>query len=80
MQIRIDEETKTKAAEILAKEGLTISEAVRLYLDAVVNQGKQLEPLSMNDAEYALWRNGIREKRVRERSGSKPAREFLKSL
>ncbi len=45
LHIRVDEETKTQASEALAAMGLSVSDAVRIFLRRVVND--QAFPLEL---------------------------------
>ncbi len=55
VQTRIDAEVKEKATEVLERLGLTVSDAVRILLTRVANEGG-LPPGFTTDAEtYDQW-------------------------
>lgn len=55
IQTRIDPEIRDKASEVLAKSGLTVSDAVRILLTRTANEGALPLQLLTPDAEYDAW-------------------------
>jgi DNA-damage-inducible protein J len=54
VQTRIDSDVKERAAAVLEKNGMTVSEAVRILLTRTANEGAL--PFSpTNDAAYDAW-------------------------
>ena len=54
VQTRIDEDVKERAAAVLEKQGLTISDAVRILLTRTANEG--VLPLSHTPYEAAIYK------------------------
>ena len=55
VQTRIDPEIRDKASEVLAKSGLTVSDAVRILLTRTANEGALPLQLLAPDDEYDAW-------------------------
>lgn len=55
LHVRIDDELKTQAAETLAKFGLTISDAVRILLTRVAQEGALPAGLTRDADAYDKW-------------------------
>ena len=55
IQTRIDPEIRDKASEVLAKSGLTVSDAVRILLTRTANEGALPMDLVAQSAEYDAW-------------------------
>lgn len=55
VHVRVDEELKDKAAEALAKVGLSVSEAVRILLTRVAHEGALPVGLTANADAYDKW-------------------------
>ncbi|WP_222829259.1 type II toxin-antitoxin system RelB/DinJ family antitoxin [Terriglobus saanensis] len=53
VQTRIDPEIRDKAAEVLQRVGLTVSDAVRMMLTRTANEGAL--PFGAADADYDAW-------------------------
>lgn len=51
LHARVDSRTKTKASGVLKRVGLDMSEAIRLYLQAIVNTGGVPFPVRVPNAE-----------------------------
>lgn len=80
LTVRISDDIKTEAAEVLAGFGLTLSDAVRIFLTSVATK-KSLPPeLVMSDADYEAWLGERLMRAMEDRDGSRPAREFLDEL
>ncbi len=80
VRARIDEKIRDDAAEVLATMGLTVSDAVRLTLTRVANDGEM--PFDVNRPN-AVTRAAMRESRklmASRRPGFKTAEELFKSL
>ena len=55
VQTRIDSAIKERAADVLAKLGITVSDAVRILLTRTANEGALPFSLATNAAEYDAW-------------------------
>lgn len=55
IQTRIDPKIRDKASEVLAKSGLTVSDAVRILLTRTANEGALPMALLTPDEEYDAW-------------------------
>ena len=55
VQTRIDPKIRDKATEVLAKSGLTVSDAVRILLTRTANEGALPMALLTPDEEYDAW-------------------------
>jgi DNA-damage-inducible protein J len=55
LHVRIDDELKSAATEKLARFGLTISDAVRILLTRVVNEGALPVSLTADSEAYDAW-------------------------
>ena len=55
VQTRIDPAVKERAAVVLEKLGITISDAVRILLTRTANEGELPFALTNNAAEYDAW-------------------------
>jgi len=55
IQTRIDPAIRDKASEVLAKSGLTVSDAVRILLTRTANEGALPLQLLTPDEEYDAW-------------------------
>lgn len=55
LHVRIDSELKSQALETLGHYGLSISEAVRILLTKIVNEGGLPAPLIMSEQAYDEW-------------------------
>lgn len=55
VQTRIDPEIRDKASEVLAKSGLTVSDAVRILLTRTANDGVVPMELFAQSEEYDAW-------------------------
>lgn len=80
LNVRIDEELKVDAADVLATYGLTVSDAVRVFLTSVVRTKSLPAELVMNDEAYQAWLDERMERMFKNRSESRPARDFLADL
>jgi DNA-damage-inducible protein J len=55
LHVRIDDELKLQATETLAKLGLTVSDAVRIFLTRVAREGALPAGLTADPAAYDVW-------------------------
>jgi DNA-damage-inducible protein J len=55
LHVRIDEAVKTRAAETLAHVGLSVSDAVRILLTRVANEGGLPPGLTVDPATHDAW-------------------------
>ena len=55
VQTRIDPEVRDKAAKVLARDGLTISDAARILLTRVANEGAIPMELLASPEQYDAW-------------------------
>jgi DNA-damage-inducible protein J len=55
LHVRVDDELKAKASDALANFGLTVSDAVRILLMRVVNEGGLPVGLTSDPDAYDLW-------------------------
>lgn len=55
LHVRIDDDLKTQAAETLARFGLTVSDAVRIFLTRVAKEGALPAGLTADPAAYDVW-------------------------
>ncbi len=55
VQTRIDPEIRDRASAVLAKSGLTVSDAVRILLTRTANEGAVPLALLTQDEEYDAW-------------------------
>jgi len=58
LHIRIDEKLKTDAAETLANVGLSVSDAVRIFLTRVTKEGGLPVGLTTDPEVYEQWFRG----------------------
>ena len=65
LHVRVDEETKAQASEALAAMGLSVSDAVRIFLKRVVND--QAFPLELK-VPNAETREAMKEARTKARA------------
>ena len=61
VQTRIDPDVKERAAAVLEKVGITVSDAVRILLTRTANEGALPFVLSSNAAHDAWFRAKVRE-------------------
>lgn len=80
LNVRIHDELKIEAAEVLSNYGLTLSDAVRIFLTSVAKKKSLPAELVMNDEAFEKWLGERLEQSLNNRGASRPAREFLKSL
>lgn len=70
VQARIDAETKDRAAAVLGKMGLTVSDAVRIMLTRTANEGAlPLELVLDKDAHLAWFSEKVRQALDDDRPG-----------
>ncbi|MCL2659953.1 MAG: type II toxin-antitoxin system RelB/DinJ family antitoxin [Acidobacteriaceae bacterium] len=55
VQTRIDSDVKERAAAVLTKLGITVSDAVRILLTRTANEGALPFTLAADTAEYDTW-------------------------
>lgn len=55
VNVRIDEELKEKATEVLAGYGLTVSDAMRILLTRIAKEGTVPPILLASKADYDEW-------------------------
>jgi len=55
VQTRIDPEIRDKASEVLARSGLTVSDATRILLTRIANDGVVPVNLLTPEEEYDAW-------------------------
>jgi len=55
VQTRIDPAVKERAATVLGKMGITVSDAVRILLTRTANEGALPFALAQNAAEHDAW-------------------------
>ena len=55
LHVRVDDDLKTKAGETLEKVGLTLSDAVRILLTRVVDEGGVPAGLATDAEAYDKW-------------------------
>ena len=55
LHVRVDEALKTRAAEVLAGVGLTVSDAVRILLTRVTKEGGLPACLTVDAEAYDAW-------------------------
>ena len=55
LHVRIDNDLKTQATETLANFGLTVSDAVRIFLTRVAKEGALPTGLTANPEAYHVW-------------------------
>lgn len=80
MSLRIEDDLKNNASEVLSRYGLTLSDGIRIFLTSVVNK-KGLPPeLVMDDAEYERWAENRLQRSLTDRGPSRPAAELPESL
>lgn len=80
LNIRIKDELKADAAEALATYGITLSDAVRIFLTSVAKKKSLPAELVMDDAAYDKWLSEKLESSLKNRGSSRNAKDFLKSL
>ncbi|TAM89092.1 MAG: type II toxin-antitoxin system RelB/DinJ family antitoxin [Candidimonas sp.] len=71
LHVRVDDKLKTKAGEVLANSGLTISDAVRILLTRIANEGGLPAGLAVDPESYDAW---FREKVYEALADKRPAR------
>jgi DNA-damage-inducible protein J len=55
VQVRIDPEIREKASQVLARSGLTVSDAARILLTRIANDEALPYGLVSEDPEYDAW-------------------------
>ena len=55
LHVRIDDDLKSRATETLAKFGLTVSDAVRIFLTRVAKEGARPAGLTADPEAYDVW-------------------------
>lgn len=55
LHVRVDDELKKNATEVLANFGLTVSDAVRMLLTRIQNDGSLPIGLTVDEATYDEW-------------------------
>ena len=55
LHVRIDDDLKTQATETLANFGLTVSDAVRIFLTRVAKEGALPAGLTADPWAYDVW-------------------------
>jgi DNA-damage-inducible protein J len=55
VQVRIDPRIRDKASEVLARSGLTVSDAARILLTRIANENVVPPELLATDAGYDEW-------------------------
>lgn len=55
VQVRIDPEIRDRASAVLARSGLTASDAVRILLTRIANENAVPDSLIVTDPEYDAW-------------------------
>lgn len=55
LHVRVEEELKNQAAEVLANFGLSTSELIRMLLTRVVKEGCLPAGLTMDERSYDAW-------------------------
>jgi len=78
--VRVDEETKRKAADIFAGLGLDVSTAVRMFLKQTVNRGEMPMNLKAPDPFYSEENMAELRKRARELDEGKVVVTTLEEL
>lgn len=70
VHVRVDEGLKNNAARVLARYGMTTSDAVRIFLTAVVNEQGLPAGLARDKASHDAWfKASAREAMEDERPG-----------
>jgi DNA-damage-inducible protein J len=80
LNIRIKDELKADAAEVLARYGITLSDAVRIFLTSVATKKSLPAELVMDDDAYDAWLSKKLESSLKNRGSSRNAKDFLKNL
>lgn len=80
LNVRIQDELKADAAEVLMDYGLTLSDAVRIFLTSVARKKSLPAELVMNDEAYEKWLGERLEQSLKNRGASRPAKDFLKTF
>ena len=70
VQARIDPAVKDRAAEVLDKMGMTVSDVVRILLTRVANEGALPAGLTVDPAAHDVW---FRAKVIEALEDSRPA-------
>lgn len=55
LHVRVDDQLKTQAADVLAEVGLTLSDAVRILLTRVAAEGGMPAGLTASPESYDVW-------------------------
>ncbi len=58
LHVRVDDQLKAQATETLARVGLTVSDAVRILLTRVAQEGGMPAGLTADPAAYDAWFRG----------------------
>lgn len=69
LHVRIDEDLKVAATDVLAHYGLTVSDAVRIFLTRVVAENGMPAGLTTDKAAYDAW---FRDKVVEAMNDDRP--------
>jgi DNA-damage-inducible protein J len=79
VHVRIDEDLKISAAETLAKFGLTISDAVRILLTRVQEEGGLPAGLTMTPDQHEAWFDAKIEKALAEKGPKRSLDDYISS-
>lgn len=77
VHVRVDEDLKISAAETLAKFGLTISDAVRILLTRVNDEGSLPAGLMMTPAQHEAWFDAKLEKALATKGSTRPLNDYI---
>ena len=80
LNVRISDELKTESAQVLAEYGLTLSDAVRIFLTSVVKKNGLPAELIMDEATYGDWLEARLQDSLKDRGVSRPARSVIEAL
>lgn len=80
LHVRIDDKVKAEASEILAKFGLTISDAVRILLTRVIEEKSLPIGLTVDQEAYDVWFHSKVQEALDSNEPSAPHAEAMEKL
>lgn len=80
VHVRIDEDLKDRAAAVLSEYGLTVSDATRILLTRIANEGSVPPILLANKDDYDTWFRKKVQEAMDDPSPSIPHAEVMASI
>lgn len=80
LHVRVDEQLKNQAAEKLANVGLTVSDAVRILLTRVVQEGTLPVGLTADPEAYDAWFHAKVHEALADKRPAAPDQRVMKEV